>query len=54
MHHLAVKSYLFQRKTGVHELPEEDPRTYAGLYKDSRVYGGLMDISRDRLWLKIF
>ena len=38
---------------GVHEFHEEDPRTYAGLCRDSRVYGGLMDISRDRLWLKI-
>jgi len=38
---------------GVRELPKEDPRTYAGLCIDSRVYGGLMDISMDRLWLKI-
>jgi len=53
MHHLAVKTCLFQRKMGVRELPKEDPRTYAGLWRDSRVYGGLMDISRDRLWLKI-
>ena len=49
MHHLAVKTYLFQRKMGVRELPEEDPRTYAGLCRDNCVYGGLMDISRDRL-----
>lgn len=53
MHHLVVKTCLFQRKMGVRELPKEDPRTYAGLCRDSRVYGGLMDISRDRLWLKI-
>jgi len=53
MHHLAVKSCLFQRKLGVRELPKEDLRTYAGLCRDSIVYGGLMDISRDRLWLKI-
>ena len=53
MHHLAVETCLFQRKVGVRELPEEDPRTYAVLCRDSRVYGGLMDISRDRLWLKI-
>ena len=54
MHHLAVKTCLFQRKMGVHVLPEEDPCTYTSLCRDSRVYGGLMDISRDRLWLKIF
>ena len=53
MHNLAVKTYLFQRKMGIRELPEEDLRTYAGLCTDSRVYGGLMDINRDRLWLKI-
>jgi len=53
MHHLAVKTYLFQRKMGVHELPKEDPCTYADLCRDSCVCGGLMDISRDRLWLKI-
>jgi len=53
MHHLAVKSYLFQRKIGVCEFPEEDPHTYIGLCRDSCIYGGLMDISRDRLWLKI-
>jgi len=49
MHHLVVKSCLFQRKMGIRELPEEDPRTYTGLCKDNLVYGGLMDISRDRL-----
>ena len=54
MHHLAAKTRLFQRKMGVRELPEKDPRTYACLCRDRRVYGGLMDISRDRLWLKIF
>jgi len=53
MHHLVVKTYLFQRKMGVCELPKEDLRTYTGLCRDSRVYGGLMDISRDKLWLKI-
>ena len=53
MHHVAVKTCLFQRKMGVRELPKEDPRTYVGLCKDSPVYGGLMDINRDRLWLKI-
>jgi len=53
MHHLAVKTCLFQRKMGVRELPEEDAHTYAGLCRDSRIYGGLMDISRDKLWLKI-
>ena len=54
MHHIAVETFLFHRKLGVHELPKEDPRTYAGLCRDSRVYGGLMDIIRDRFWLKIF
>ena len=54
MHHLVVKSCLFHRKMGVRELPEEDPLTYAGFFRDIRVYGGLMDICRDRLWLKIF
>ena len=49
MHHLAVKSCLFQGKMGVRELPKEDPCTYAGLCIDCHVYGGLMDISRDRL-----
>ena len=49
MHHLAVKTCMFQRKMGVREFYEEDPRTYVGLCRDSRVYGGLMDISRDRL-----
>jgi len=53
MHHLVVKTCLFQRKMGVRELPRENPRTYADLCRDSRVYGGLMDISKDRLWLKI-
>lgn len=54
MHHLVVKSCLFERKIGVRELPEEDPHTYAGFCRDNSVYGGLMDISRDRLWMKIF
>ena len=53
MYHLAVESCLFQRKIGVRVLPEEDPRTYAGLCRESRVYGGLMNTSMDRLWLKI-
>jgi len=53
MHHLAVKTCLFQRKMGVRELPKEDLRTYASLCRDSHVCGGLMDINRDRLWLKI-
>ena len=54
MHHLVFKTCLFQRKMGVREFPEEDTHTYASLCRDSRVYGGLMDISRDKLWLKIF
>ena len=49
MHHPAVKSCQFQRKMGVRVLPEEDPHTYAGFCRESRVYGGLMDIRRDRL-----
>ena len=52
MHHPAVETCLFQRKVVVRELAEEDPRTYAGLCRYSRVYGGLKEISRDRLWLK--
>ena len=54
MYHHAVKSYQFQRKMGVHVLDKVYPRTLAGLYRESRVYGGLMDIRRSRLWLKIF
>ena len=38
MYHLAVKSCLFQRKMGVRVLDEEDPRTYAGWCRESRVY----------------
>jgi len=38
---------------GVRELPKEDLRKYTSLCRDSHVYGGLMDISRDRLWLQI-
>ena len=53
MHHLAVKSCQLQRKMGVRVLPEEDLRTYASFCREIRVYGGLMDIIRDRLWLKI-
>ena len=53
MYHLAVKSCQFQRKMGVCDLHVKDPCTYAGWCGESRVYGGLMDISRDRLWLKI-
>ena len=49
MHHLAVKSCLFQRKMGVRELNEEDPRKYADLCRCSRVYGVLKKISKDRL-----
>ena len=53
MHHLAVETYLFQRKVVVRELDEEDLHTYIDLCRYSRVYGGLKDIKRDRLWLKI-
>ena len=45
----AVETCPFQIKVGVCELDEEDPRTYAGLCRYSRVYGGLKDINRDRL-----
>ena len=34
----AIETFLFQRKVGVRELDEEDPRTYAGLCRYSRVY----------------
>ena len=53
MRHPVVETCLFQRKVVVRELAEEYLRTYVGLYRYIRVYGGLMDISRDRLWLKI-
>jgi len=53
MHHLAVENCLFHRKMGVRELPEEDPRTYAGLCRESRVYGSLKEISGGKLSLKI-
>ena len=53
MHHLAIETYLFQRKIGVREFPKEDLRTYAGLCRDSRIYGIFKEISGDKLWLKI-
>ena len=52
MHHLAVETYLFQRNVVVDELHEEDPRTYADLWRYNRIYGGLKEISGDKLWLK--
>ena len=52
MLHPAVETCLFQRNMVVRELHEEDPRTYAGLLRYSRIYGGLKEISGDRLWLK--
>ena len=45
MHHLAVETYLFQRKVVVHEFHEEHLRIYASLYGYSRVYVGLKEIS---------
>ena len=53
MLHPDVETFLFQRKVVVRELDEEDPHTYAGLCRYNHIYGGLKDISRDRLWLKI-
>ena len=40
MHHLAVETYLFQRKVVVREFHKAYPRTYAGLCGYSRVYDG--------------
>ena len=53
MLHPAVETCLFQRKVVVCELDEEDLRTYVGLCRYNHVYGGLKDISREKLWLKI-
>jgi len=41
MHHLAVKTYLFQRKVVIREFQEVYPCTYAGCCGYSRVYVGL-------------
>ena len=52
MHHLAVESYLFQRKMVVRELNEEDPHTYTSLLRYNRVYVGLKKSSGARLSMK--
>ena len=52
MHHLTVETRLFQRNAVVREFHEEDLRTYAELCRYNRVYGGLKEISGDKLWLK--
>ena len=41
MHHLAIETYLFQRKVVVHEFHEDHPHTYTGFCRYSRVYVGL-------------
>jgi len=49
MHHLAVETCLFQRNVVVRELHEEDSRTYIDLCRYGHVYGGLKEISGDKL-----
>jgi len=52
MDHLAVESCMFQRKVVVCSLNEEDPRTYTGLLRYSRIYVGLKKSSGARLRMK--
>ena len=41
MHHLAIETYLFQRKVVVHDFHEEHPCTYASFCGYIGVYVGL-------------
>ena len=42
------------QEMGVRVLDEMDPCTYASLCGESCVYGGLMDIRSNKVWLEIF